>query len=112
MVRFQELVGDGVDQHARHHADEAEYGGELEQQLAAEAPTPHAQHEADERAEDDQSQQAGDAEIDPEEPDVVPVKSLVAATAARQQEGHDPRHAGGQTSATTQARRVLRVTAL
>ena len=41
-----ELVAHGVDQHARHHADQREDAGQLEQQPAAELAAPHAQPQA------------------------------------------------------------------
>ena len=86
-----ELVGDGVDQQPRHHADEGEGGDQPQQQPAAEAATPQPHHQPHGGHHDGQRQQAGDDRVDPEQPDIVLfVGGAVAGGDRQQEEQHQP----------------------
>ncbi len=81
-----ELVAHQVDQHTRHHAHQRKDRGQLEQQAAAELAAPNPQRKAHGRHADHQHQQGRDGDVDPEQPDVVPLVQRRAVGGHRQQE--------------------------
>ena len=68
-----ELVADGVDQHPRQDADEGEDRRQLEQQPAAEAAARDAPEHAHGGDDDHCDERAGERDVDPVQPEVVPL---------------------------------------
>ncbi len=62
-----ELHAHGVDQHARHHADQRKDAGQLDQQQAAELALPRADRQPQRRQQDHQHQQRGHGDVQPQQ---------------------------------------------
>ena len=82
-----ELVGHAIDQRPRQHADEGEDGRQLEQQLAAELAVAHAPRQVGQGDQDHQPEGGGHADVDPQQPLVVPLVQGPVVGGDREQEG-------------------------